>query len=361
MEDKDGEARKKNLTKIIESTYGGDYKQVSELTGRSVDTLRKYLQARSKRAISSKIARSIEKSLHLSPGYLDSRNYSEKSIYYVTVHVDDSETHDLIRWLYDHAPEVIDCSAVLGQFDIILKIEVPNFHYLEKFFSKLTHFPKVIRTHTFASVDSLRWQRPQDGYCRIKDPYAEKNFVDHYRNRRTKELVKQVNDLGKGKIVADERTHVKISLLEMMTWIHKSFYAIRGYEETIERYNDYCDEEKQKIDSGMVSKRIFTFPRELYNDQEKLSTLVRHAKRVMDMGGEIRFLEEERWVYRDNHSTVECFAIADKEFVYIRKDLGRESVLQEDQEYVDLYMNLFFRNWEAAANYERFVQKYLKE
>lgn len=361
MEQKDGEARKKNLKKIIEGSYGGDYDKVSELTGKSVDTLRKYLQDRSKRTISARIARDIEKSLHLSQGYLDSQNYSEKNIYYVTVRVDDSETHDLIRWLYEHAPEVVDCSAVLGQFDIILKIEVPNFHYLEKFFSRLTHFPKVIRTQTFASVDSLRWQRQQDEYCKIKDPYAEKTFVDRYRNRRTRDLVKQINDLEKGKIVADERMHVKISLLEIMHSISKSFFAIRGYDENIERYNDYCEREETNISKGMISKRIFTFPRELYNDQEKLITFINQAKRVMHMGVEIRFLEEEKWVYRDNNSTVECFAVADKDFVYIRKDSGRKSVLQDSQEYIDLYMNLFYRNWEAGSNYERFVKKHLTD
>ncbi|WP_020559692.1 Lrp/AsnC ligand binding domain-containing protein [Thiofilum flexile] len=352
------EIRRANLKKLIEQNYRGDYEQVAAITEKAESTIRKYLVKNSDRPISSKTAREFEKSLELQIGYLDSESHGDKNIYYVTLSVNDSETYEIIEWLYDNAPEVMDCSAILGQFDIILKIEVPNFHYLERFFTRLSRLPKVVRTQTFASVDSLRWQRSQIDYYSVKNPRNINNFVEHYKHACLNELTKQIHDIERGKIVASERSSLKISLLEIMQWTKKSFFAVREYQEKIDQYEEYLQEEAKKISEGVITKRIFILPQHLLNPvihQEKLQETLTQAKRILAQQGQVKFLTEEKWVGRSDNTVPECFAIVDSSFVYVKKSDSQKSVLHEATEYVESYQRLFERNWEIALSYENLL------
>lgn len=350
--------RRENLRKLIEQNYGGDYEQVATITGKAEATIRKYLVKNSDRSISSKTAREFEKSLELQSGYLDSESHGDKHIYYVTLSVNDSETHGIIEWLYDNALEVIDCSAILGQFDIIMKIEVPNFHYLERFFTRLSRLPKVVRTQTFASVDSLRWQRSQIDYYSVKNPKKITNFAEHYKNARLNELIKQIEDIERGKIVASERGSLRISLLEIMQWTKKSFFAVREYQETIDQYEEYIQEEAEKIRQGVTTKRIFILPKQLMTpivNQKELQTTFDQAKRILDQNGQVRFLVDEKWLGRSDNIFPECFAVVDNSFVYVKKSDSQKSVLHEASEYVESYQRLFERNWEISMTYEKLL------
>lgn len=357
--------RGENLKRIIEEQYQGNYEYVSELIGREVDTIKKYITKNASRKISEKIARDIERKLKLPYCYLDkSENHDQqKDTYYIVLSVDDSETHDIIEWLYENTFEVKECSAILGQFDILLKIEVPSFHYLEMFFSRIARLPKVVRTQTFAAVDSLRWQREQMPYYSVKNPKVSETFLDHYKSTRISNLLKEIHDIERGKIVASDGFSERISLLEIMYWTKNSFFAVREYRENISDYDSYLEEEKNKIASGVISKRIFIVPDDVLDSAEArygLQRTLNEAKDIIDIGGDVKFVFRGNWIYRRDNTNPECFAIVDNSFVYVKKKLAGKSVLHGDKEYIDVYQQLFNQNWGVGVPYEKMHKKLLK-
>lgn len=348
--------RRENLRKIIDDNFRSDYQSVASLLKKAEGTIRKYLAKNSGRPISTAIARDFERKLHLPTGYLDTENHGEQNVYYVTLSVHDSETHDIIEWLYENAPEVTDCSAILGKYDIIMKIEVPNFHYLEGFFSRLARLPKTLRTQTFASIDSLRWQRDQTAHYSVKNPKKASNFVEYYKESRLNELTKDIQDIERGKIVASNRMSQRISLLEIMQWTKKSFLSVREYNEEIDQYDEYLEEEGQRIRQGVKSKRIFLLPKRISTDPAsklELKNLLEKAQAIVNLGGEVKFVNYEKWISRMNDLTPECFAVVDSEFVYVRKSGSNKSVLHEGREYIDVYQRVFDRNWEIGIPIEK--------
>ncbi len=357
--------RGENLKKIIDEQYHGDYEYVSGLLGREVDTIKKYILKNGSRKISDKIGRDIERKLKLPYGYLD-RNKNQdqqKDTYYIVLSVDDSETHDIIEWLYTNALEVKECSAILGQFDILLKIEVPSFHYLEMFFSRISQLPKVVRTQTFAAVDSLRWQREQAGHYSVKNPKISETFLDYYKCTRISNLMKEIHDIERGKIVASDGFSDRISLLEIMHWTKKSFFAVREYNEDIPDYDSYLDAEKSRISSGILSKRIFILPNDILNytrDHDILKKTLNEASDIIKIGGDIKFIFQDSWIYRKDNTKPECFAIIDNSFVFVKKKMIDKSVLHGDREYIDIYQQLFNQNWDIGISYEKMMEKFSK-
>lgn len=355
--------RRENLKKIIQEKFMGDYAEVARLIGKSEGTLRKYLMPRSGRPISLDVAREIEEALDLASGYLEATSHADKKIYYIMIQVKENNTYSLVKWLYDNAPEVVDCSAVLGQFDVILKVSVDDYSHLEDFFNRLSRFPKIKRNETFSSIDSARWQRNQTAHYHVKDPHQAKTYLDHFRNMRIESLLKKIYDLEQGKVESYDSSFDRISLLDMIQSTRISYDSVREYQENIQEYQQYVAAEKERIQAGVKSRRIFIFPDQLIKFEQhktELDLFMQCAAEVAAIGCEVRFMAEGKWRHRDHHVKPECFAIVDNAFVYVREKRLEKSVLHESEEELKIYRAIFKANWEEATTYET-IQLHLKD
>lgn len=353
------EIRRENFRTLVENKFLKDYKKLSTELKRSESAIRKYLNKKSPRAMSNSTARDFEMKLDLPTNFLDTLHHGSSKIYYVMLSVEDSETYDLIHWLHDHTPEVVECSAILGQFDILVKVEVANFHHLEKFFTKISRHPYIVRTQTFPSVDSLRWQRDQTRYYSVQNPTRITSYMDAYKNKRIKELLKRIHDIEKGKIVAPENSTERISLTDLMKSTKYSFYSVRAFGEKIFGYSEYLYEETLRISEGVTSKRIFTIPDNLKKDEtiaKQLRSTFKQASEIQVIGGEIKFVFEEDWIHRAGNSSPECFAIIDEEYVYVRKEQATKAVLHDEHDYTSMYLDVFKLNWESGITLDQAIQ-----
>lgn len=349
IEEEKKKIRSKNLREVIDTLEGG-FEHASRLSLKTVKTLQKYAQP--SHGISHKVARDLELKLRLPGGYLDEASREKKHVYYVMLTVADSETYDIVNWLSENTTEVLECSALLGEFDIFVKVEVPNFHYLEEFFAKLTRLPKVIRTRTFAAVDSIRWQREQIGYNEVKDPVPNKRLPDIVVKTRVDDHIRQIKELERGRIVAYDNSEHRIRLLDVLEDSRDTYRAIREYKEEIYEYDRYLSTEAEKIKQGVTTLRIFMVPKSL--NEGELEEVLTEAKRVVDIGGKVRILSEDKWVKRGDNRKPECFSVVDSLYVCVKKKAEERTVLHKDKDRVAMYLRTWESNWERATPFEYF-------
>jgi len=134
------EIRQLNLRQLLAQRFDGDQSKMAEGIHRGVSTIRKYLSPSRERTINNTTARSIERSLDLEAGFLDSEYHGNHSIYYVTLKVSRNFTYDVVKRIQDYS-EAVECSALLGEFDVLIKVEVETYHDLQVFYDKLSRLP----------------------------------------------------------------------------------------------------------------------------------------------------------------------------------------------------------------------------
>jgi DNA-binding Lrp family transcriptional regulator len=364
--------RRENLANICREFYQNKRKNLLDALNTSEHSmspsqLNKLLtQKSSGQNITEDKAREIEKILNLEAGYLD-RKTKAKRTYYVTLKVGGNRTYRLAMLINKLEFPVVECAAVLGDFDLFLKVEVDEMHDLERILDRLTCLPGVLRTRTYHVVESLHWQRKQFEIpvSAMKDPTAAQNYAEVVRHRRILHYLKSIKDVSGDKIACNnDSIHETIELVELMRQATKEVLAIRLHDETIESEEDYIKAESQlnqrKIEypekdqsTHGQCKRIITLPKDLFQSNtkpseksiDKLKGLVAKAKQLIDRGSEIRFISEERWISTShNRIKLECFAIVDREYVYVRIS-DKESVIYTNSEDVETYQKIFLANW----------------
>ena len=341
--------RQTNLRELLEEQHNNDLTNLSEAIGRAQTTVRKYLSKNQSRNINTATARSIERSLGLDSGYMDEEYHGNLNVYYVTLKVSRNFTFDVVQRIYEYK-EAVECSALLGEYDILIKVEVPSFHELQVFYDKLSRMPGVQRTRTYPAVDTIRWQRAQSAYNVLKNPNKFTNYAEEYKHKRILEYMDEIRKLEGGQISSDGLLQNAVDLSDLMRKVKRQYLAIRLHNETYHNEAVYMASEQERLIAGVKVKRIITLPESMPNDpmqQTEFDDLLNIANELIRIGSEIRFLFVERWVASAKNNLPECFAVVDDEYVYLRRGNTHSQLLTGNDDLTS-YQRAFTVNWDRA-------------
>lgn len=350
------EIRQGNLKLQLESQFEGDYEALANAIHRSKSTVIKYLSKGMVRKISANTARTIERNLQLESGYLDEEYHGSSLVYYVTLKVSRNFTFDVVKRVYEY-PEAVECSALLGEYDVLIKVEVPTYHDLQVFYDKLSRMPGVQRTRTYPAVDSIRWQRPQSSYSVLKNPNKFTNYAEEYKHRRILEYMDEIRKLERGQISSDGLLQNQVDLCELMNQVKRQYLAIRLHDETYPNETAYLSAERARLadkEAKVQVKRIVILPKAMVNDPMQtveFVALLDKAREQIRAGAQLRFLFTEDWVASTRHHTPECFAVVDDEYVYLKSGEEHSRLMTKDDDVMH-YQRAFAVNWDRALTLE---------
>lgn len=346
------EIRQQNLKIILETQFNDNISELADSANRAVGTVRKYLSPNLERPINNNTARLIERNLSLSEGYLDTEYHGDKSVYYVTLKVSRNFTFEIVQQLHNY-PEAVECAAALGDFDVFIKVEVPSYHELQIFFDKISRLPGVLRTRTYPSVSTIRWQRSQSELISLHNPNLMANFAEEYRHQRILEHLEAIRKLEKGTIASPDNAFNAVDMIQLMSTVKREYLAIHQHDEVYFNATEYHEAEQRQIKKGIRSRRIITLPQAYINNskhRKALEALLETGQRLIEIGSQIRFIYVENWIAAAANSGLECFAVIDGEFVYLKDQHGKQSSLLTNQDDIRRYHQAFTRNWERAAH-----------
>lgn len=355
------EIRQENLKKLLNEKFDGDYEALGKEIHKAEGTVRRLLAKGMDRKINDKTARLVEERFGLPDGYMDTLRHGHSKVYYVTLKVGHNYSAEIVKQLHDNNyPEVVECAAVLGEFDILAKVETEGFRALEIFLDKLSRLPGVMRTRTLPAINSIRWQRSQSAYVSLKDPDQFPNFAEEYKHACILQHLDEIRKLERGEIVSHDTSPNSIRLANMIKSTKRRYYAVRLHNETIPDAEVYFEAEKKALqDTKIIVKRIITLPETFIKHEshvDDLDALIETAQHMIDIGGQIRFVFDHNWVATKISTRPECFAIVDDQFIYARHLNEAQAVLQIGQDHVMTYRQAFRRNWERGITLETMIQ-----
>jgi len=345
------EVRQSNLKLLLDIDFEGDIFKMSDAIHRGVSTIRKYLSPRLERVINNTTARLIERSLNLDVGYLDSEYHGNLSIYYVTLKVSRNFTYDVVNRIKDYS-EAVECSALLGEFDVLIKVEVPAYHDLQVFYDKLSRLPGVQRTRTYPAVETIRWQHQQSAFESLKNPNKFTNYADEYKHQRILEYMEEIRKLENGSISSNDSLINAVDLNALMQTVRKEYNSIRLHDETYPNEQGYLAAEKERIADKVISKRIITLPKAFTTDpmlHVDYESLLETAKSIIAIGSKVRFIFIEDWMTTSENVSPECFAVVDNQYVYLRESEKRSHLLTRHSE-LNRYRHAFNVNWDRSMS-----------
>lgn len=353
--------RQQNLKQLLDEKFKGDYSALGKAIHKAEGTVRRLLAKGMDRKINDKTARLIEERFGLPDGYMDTLRHGQAKVYYVTLKVGHNYSAEIVKQLHDNNyPEVVECAAVLGEFDILAKVEAQGFRALEIFLDKLSRLPGVMRTRTLPAINSIRWQRSQSAYASLKDPDQFPNFAEEYKHELILQHLDEIRKLERGEIISHDTSPNSIRLADMIRSTNRRYYAVRLHDEKIPDAEVYFEAEKQALQDGKITvKRIITLPRTFIEHDshlDELDQLIETAQHMIDIGGQIRFVFDHNWVTTKISTRPECFAIVDDQFIYVRHLNEPQAVLQIGQDHVTTYRQAFQRNWERGFTLEKLIQ-----
>lgn len=342
------EVRQSNLKRILEEEYNNDLTLLAKAIHRSVSAVKKYISPRLERKISRTIARNIEQHLQLSPSYLDVEYHGVKQVHYIMLKVNKNFTFHVVERVQDYA-EAVECSALLGEYDVMVKVEVPAYHELQIFYDKLSRLPGVQRTRTYPAVETIRWQRQQSECTILKNPNNFSNYAEEYKHALILEKMEEIRSLENGKISSNNKLQNAIDLNQLMNRVKREYLAIRLHDEKYYNEAGYIAAEKARIEDHVVVKRIITLPQHFTTPAyyTQLNDLLKKAECLSDIGSQIRFLFIEDWVESARNRQPECFAVVDNEYVYLRQNENHSRLLTKNDNLMH-YRRAFQVNWDRA-------------
>lgn len=355
------EIRQQNLKRLLHEKCNGDYETLGKAINKAEGTVRRLLAKGMDRKINDKTARLVEERFGLPDGYMDTLRHGQSKVYYVTLKVGHNYSAEIVKQLHDNNyPEVVECAAVLGEFDILAKVEAEGFRALEIFLDKLSRLPGVMRTRTLPAINSIRWQRSQSAYASLKDPDQFPNFAEEYKHKLILQHLDEIRRLERGEIISHDTSPQSIRLADMVARTAKRYFAVRLHDEIIPDAEVYFEAEKEALQNNNITvKRIITLPEAFiqhHSNVDALDNLLETAQRMIDIGGEIRFVYDKNWVTTKASTRPECFAIIDNQFIYVRHINEPQAMLQIGQDHVTTYRQAFRRNWERGLTLETMIQ-----
>ena len=352
---------------LIDTRFEGSKEGFSEAIRYGLVTVNHFLNPHSNRRCGDKAARSIEKSLNLSRYTLDEPVKNEKEIYYVGISTNAQYTYETVLQLKNESC-VQECSAVLGDFDILIKVEVESFKFLDILLAKLVKFPGVTKSQTLKAIESLHWQREQKPKMEIppkEDHLYINNGVEAFIHKKMNHLFDQVKLLERDTITIKDDEPSRVGAYELLNGTKNSICAIRNYDSKMKGFTEFNDKEKKLIDSGINSRRIIILDSKGLWKKNGWSLVMKQYENYSGIGCNIKFLTENRWSSLGHKIGIEKFLILDSSFVCIREeetdkhddeDYG-QVIIYRSSEVIKNYKDTFEINWNKAHTYDELYSK----
>lgn len=352
-----------NLKALIDIECNGDRNEAARRIDTGIKNLERYLYGT--RDLGDKIASKIEEGFDLGQGYLSMEHKASKPIYYITVKIKGDFLYPFIEATRG-VDEIVECSAVLGDFDAILKVEAEEFKFLEIASRKISKMPGVIRTRTYQTIPTLRWQEKQDAGEYIypqEDSFS--NCLEEYIYKNIISCLEEANQWESGEIYIPTNTKAQkhpISLSEIYGSVKSKMCVVRKHTRAKEIDEELFSIETKKIsDEKVCSKRIVVLEKEdedyFLDNYKKLMEL---EERFSSIGCSVRFILSSQFIPTDLSQTYEHYIIVDDEFVMVVRSQQERIYFKKEPRYVNMYIDSFEESWEEALSVEGLGEKCVK-
>ncbi|WP_020395613.1 Lrp/AsnC ligand binding domain-containing protein [Thiolinea disciformis] len=355
--------RAERLAHILDTQFKGSKEALALEVGCSVGAITHYLNPHSARPCVDKAAKRIERALNLEPRSLSEPLHGKRETYYVAIHTNAQYTYEIVTML--KAEECVkECAAVLGDFDIFIKVQVENFRFLDTLLAKLVKLPGVKRSHTYKAIESLHWQREQDQMMDIP-PKNERlyihNGVADFIYRKLNHLFDEIKILEEDPIVIKDNDLISIEKHKLLDGTKKLILATHHYHESLSNYEDFLEKEKTLIQEGVKSRRIIVIP----NNNYKINwpSIETRYNLFQKIGCEVRLIVDSQWINSTKSPIFENFIILDSNFVCIRSENNKDDEdngqisIHRNVEIIKMYIDTFNSNWKKSHSYEHFLEK----
>ena len=349
--------RSRNLQRLLESRFDGDTKIFARRIGVSPITFSKYLNSQSDRPCNDKAARKIENKLGLSVCYLDEEDHKNKSIYYIALYTNSSYTYETIKALQVEK-SVVECSCVLGDYDIFLKVEIEDHLFLDMLLARIAKYPGVKRTQTISSVSTLHWQRTQREDMDLiakKEAFHSQKGLEEVIFKKMDYYFSEIQELFQGEISVKDNDIISF----------KPHHIIKGAEEeilstiTLNHYKKTDKKtlktEKNLVKHGTKSRKIIFL---CGSFRENWETIKYIYDEFTDIGSTIKFSFLKKWVETPLSSHFEEFTIVDKEYVCVRRETQGRYLIKRTTEIIKPYIRSFEANWDQSFSLQE-IEKQL--
>lgn len=342
--------RARNLEHILDTTFGGQKEALAEKIGFKPVTITHFLNPHSKRPCGDKAARQIEAALCMGMYALDYMFQEHTEVYYVAILTNAKYTYETVKALQNEK-EIKECSVVLGDFDILLKIEVTSFQFLDLLLAKIVKLPGVKRSKTYHSVHSLRWQREQAAnmYLPPKNPQMYfSNGIEEFIHKKIDHFFNEIKELERGDIIVKDSDSVVLENYKLLEGATRSICAIRNPYEDLKGFKRYTEQERAVIVNGVISRRMI-----LLSERYKVewNRVEENYRQFLKIGSDVRFIFMNQWVKSPLSDNWEQFVIVDDKYVCIRQEEQRQLLIKRDEEMVKMYMNTFEANWSKSLSF----------
>ncbi|OQX03102.1 MAG: hypothetical protein BWK73_40560, partial [Thiothrix lacustris] len=345
--------------------FHGNKEVFCEKVGYKVGSVNHFLSPRSQRPCSDHAARTIERRLDMEPRSLDTPRTEKKQIYYVAISTNAQYTYETVRQLQGELV-VMECAAVLGDFDLLIKVEVEHFKFLDVLLAKLVKLPGVKRSRTYKAIDSLHWQRAQQEQMEV--PPKEhglyvNNGIGDFIHRKLNHLFDEIKMLEQDTIIVKDHDLIGIQNHQLLEGTKKSICAIRVFSSHMSNFDEFLRAERELVKKyGVNSRRIIVLEREksAWYRKEGYPEVKKLYEQYAETGCEVRFLYADNWIPSSREMGLEKFIILDDSFVCSRQD--KHTIRKDEEEdgqvsihskpeIVKLYTDTFSANWNKAVSF----------
>lgn len=341
-----------NIKYLIESEFNNDIQAFAEHVDFKVGTIKRFLNPTSTRPCNELAARKIESKMAMRDFALDSPLQQQKEVYYVEVYTNGKYTYETVSALREEK-YVHECSAVLGDFDIFLKIEVEHYHLLDMLLAKIARFPGVKRTKTFITLGALRWHRKQEENLNI--PQKNKrlyfsNGIEEYVYDKVNHFLNSIKELERGEIVIKDTDSVKIETSKLIYGAEHSILATRHHTDKVDGLRKYLEQERKELvkNKELICRRLMLLDDNLKKDWQLIKE---DYKLFSTTGCNIRLILKENLVKSPlSGINWENFIVIDEKFFCIRMEEQKRLLIKQETGVVEMYVNTFNTNWEKSIS-----------
>lgn len=350
------EVRAHNLAYILNSDFGGDIDSFSDAIGVKRETVARYFNPKSDRPCSDRTARKIESVLGKALHSLDFFFDEKREVYYIAIGTNAHYTYEIISALQNEIA-VQECSAVFGDIDILIKVEVENSRFLDILLAKIARMPGVKRSQTYCSVKKLHWQRAQNERMNLP-PKDEKLYfskgLEEFIHRKMIHHFNEIRGLERGEISIKDEENINLGHSQIITGSQDTIRATKKPSEDVPNFDEYIRKEEELIKRGVQSQRIIFLAPDFMGDW---NNIVNIYDKYVHIGCEVKFLMEEDWLSSPLSMFPEVFIIIDKDFVCVRRDDQGRVLIKRSPEMVHEYTNTFLANWGNALVFNDVVKR----
>lgn len=346
------EIRASNLKRILSNEYGGDRDRLIKTIDVSPTAFTKYLNSNSDRPCGDNAARRIERRLGLSYEYLDHLHNRGLEIYFISVDIDVNFSYQIIDLLRNE-PNVQECWLTIGEHDLLLKVAVENYRFLDLLLSSLSKFPGFKNTRSFQTVGSMSWQRSQPEKMEISkrnEHHAFSNGIQAFKHKKAEQYFSQIEKLYSDETIVKREDIVSLHSFEFIRGTRKTLLSTRYLGLELTGQNKFEEKESELISNGVKSKRIIALKNDTKSDNVDLIKV--EYERYRKMNCAVRFLFYKDWRPTTFNDSPEFFNIMDGENIVIRNEREQKLIVSSSKLKIDEYTLSFNANWKIAKSFE---------